>query len=94
MSIHEEYETFIPGTPGQTNWPQLPPAKKRPDRTEYFVDVDGITEGSAKTLPLARKLAKLLGGTVRLHTFTEENREQRLSERRRRYQLGNFTSTW
>lgn len=67
-----------------TNWPDMgtPARKKRPGAV-YFVDSDGITVGTAKSKPAAKKIAKLFPNSiVRLYQPTaesmeEENRVQR-----------------
>jgi len=90
--IHESYEDFIAGTPEQTNWPRLAGAPRRKDRVLYFIDANQETVGSATTLPLARKLATLLGGTVRRHVMTEESRVQEAMEHRQRCQAGDYVA--
>lgn len=90
--IHENYEDFIAGDATKTNWPQLLETPRRKDRTIYFVDKGNNTVGSAKTLTLARKLAHLLGGAVRRHVVTEEQRVHEATEERKNRQVGDYTA--
>jgi len=90
--IHENYEEFIAGDATKTNWPQQPETARRKDKVKYFVDRNNITVGGAKTLTLARSLAKLLGGAVRRHVVTEEQLVHEAAEHRQRQQAGDYTA--
>jgi len=77
--------------PLTTNWPDLGnPAKKDRPAPVYFIDLDGITVGQAKTKAGAREIVKKCfpGAVVRMYQPTSESMEEENRQQRELFRLG------
>ena len=94
---YEDYNEFKaghyqePNEPIKTNWPFSNENPKQPKPIEkWFVDVGGLTVGQADNEKSARKLSRLMKGTIRLYNPTPLERDQELRDNRtvKQYQRG------
>ena len=75
----------------KSNWPDLPPAKKRKEQRFFAIDVNDETMATTQNEKLARTLARGLGGVVRFVTINEETLVAESREQKTRFLLGQFT---
>ena len=74
----------------KSGWPDLPAVKKRKTREFYRVDVNNTTVAKGDDRDFLANEARRLGGVLHRVEFTEENRQEEATIRRKRRAIGDF----